>query len=262
MLVFAAFMPHTPLLVESVGKDNRKKLKKTLQALHKLEEGLARAAPETVVIISAHPTTHATAFSINLHDPYRADLSRFGDLGTDRTFAPDLRLIDGLQRSLRRAGMPVTLDTDHALDHGATVPLLTLFADRPAPHVVAVTYSELGPKEHAAFGRALREAIEASNRRIAVIASGDLSHALNKKSPVEPRPEGKAFDDAVCQSVYTVSLSQLLNLEPALVEAAAECAYRPLLMLFGLLEKVAVKPKVLAYEAPFGVGYLTAEFVL
>ncbi len=262
MIVFAAFMPHTPLLLESIGKENRRKLKKTLEAVRRVGEGLRQAAPDAVMVISAHPTRHADAFSISVHDPYRADLSRFGDLGTEASFQPDLRLIDGIQRRLRRDGLPLTLDTDPALDHGASVPLLALFAGGPAPKVVAVTYSGLDAKDHAAFGRALRDAIEAANERVAVIASGDLSHALDDRSPVPAVPEGKAFDDAVQRAVAGLSLSQLLSLDPRDVRAAEECAYRPLLILFGILDKIAAAPHVLAYEAPFGVGYLTADFTL
>lgn len=263
MLVFAAFMPHTPLLLESVGQHNQKKLKKTVSAVHHLHKDLLKAKPETLVIISAHPTLHADAFSINLHDPYRTDLSKFGDLGAHPEFAPDLQLIDHLQRTLRRDGIPLTLDTDHTLDHGATVPLLLLGKKlSPEVKIVAITFSGLGPKEHAAFGRALREVFEASNKRIAVIASGDLSHVINKKSQLGLRSEGKLFDETVQHAVSTAGLSQLLSLDANVVEQAAECAYRPLLILFGILEKIAVEPMLLAYEAPFGVGYLTAEFRL
>ncbi len=262
MIVFAAFMPHTPLLVETVGKEHKKSLKKTNAAVQSLAKDLVLANPDTIVVISAHPTRHADAFSINLHDPYRTDLSRFGDLSNAREFRPDLALMDAAQRTLRRKGVPVTLDTDHALDHGATVPLLLLAKALPRVRVFPVTYSGLDPKAHLEFGRALKEVLAASGRRIAVIASGDLSHALTKASPEGERKEGKAFDAAVTHAVETVGISQLLAMEPAFLEAAAECAHKPLLILFGLLEKTAVDPEVLSYEAPFGVGLLTARFHL
>lgn len=262
MLVYAAFMPHTPLLLESVGKANRKKLKRTVPAVAKLAKALAAARPDTIVIFSSHTTQHAEAFSINLHEPYRADLSKFGDLGTERAFAPDLQLVDTIQRALRRQGLPVTLDTDHSLDHGSAVPLLSLTGPTQHIRVVPITYTSLSPKDHAAFGRALKEMIVASPKRIAVVASGDLSHALDKKSPVPARPEGKLFDDAMVEAVSNASLSQLLALDPDLVLHASECAYRPLLMLLGLLAETTVYPQLLAYEAPFGVGYLTAQFTL
>lgn len=260
MIVFSAFVPHTPLLMETVGKEHRKKLKKTIAAMQKLATGLGAAHPTTLVIISAHPTRHADAFSLTVHDPYRTDLSRFGDMGAERKFSPDLALIDTIQRTLRRQGIPVTLDTDHALDHGASVPLLLLTEPMPQLRIVPITYAGLDPKAHVEFGRALKEVLTASQTRIAVIASGDLSHALTKASPEGERPEGKLFDAAVKSAVETMSLSPLLSLDPARVEAAAECAYRPLLILLGILEKTAVTTNVLSYEAPFGVGLLTARF--
>lgn len=262
MIVFAAFLPHTPLLTETVGKEHRKKLKKTVAAVQKLADGLAASRPDTLVIISAHPTRHADAFSINVHDPYRTDLSRFGDMGAERAFRPDLRLIDAIQRPLRRQGVPVTLDTDHALDHGASVPLLLLAERLPNIRVVPVTYAGLDAKAHVEFGRALKEVLAASPSRIAVVASGDLSHALTPASPEGERPEGKVFDAAAKHAVETCGLSQLLAMDPVQVEAAAECAYRPLLILLTLLEKTAAEPELLAYEAPFGVGLLTARFHL
>ncbi len=262
MIVFSAFLPHTPLLTETVGKEHRKKLKKTVAAVAKLAEGLVSAKPDTLVVISAHPTRHADAFSINLHEPYRTDLSRFGDMGAERAYQPDLSLIDTTQRALRRQGIPLTLDTDHTLDHGATVPLLLLASQLPRLRVMPVTYAGLDAKAHVEFGRALKEVLTASKTRIAVIASGDLSHALTETSPEGARPEGKLFDAAVKHAVESMGLSQLLGLDPVLVEAAAECAYRPLLILLGLLEKTAVEPEVLSYEAPFGVGLLTARFHL
>ncbi len=261
MIAVAGFMPHSPLLVESVGKGHRTKLKKTVAAIKKLAGDFAAAKLDTIVVISSHPTRHADAFSINLHDPYRTDLSRFGDLGAERTFRPDMALIDATQRALRRQGLPLTLDTDHALDHGATVPLLLLTDMRAPVKIMPITYSGLEPKEHAAFGEALRDVLASYKGRVGVIGSGDLSHALTKKSPLGERPEGKAFDQAVCDAVGSMGLSPLLSLEPSFVERAGECAYLPLLVVMGLLGRYA-DAELLAYEAPFGVGFLTARFHL
>jgi len=113
-----------------------------------------------------------------------------------------------------------------------------------------------------AFGRALKDVVLHSPRRIAVIASGDLSHALSSNAPAGYRPEGEEFDGAVRQAIEHMATSQLLSLPASTVSAAAECAYRPLLMLFGLLEGMKVRPEMLGYESPFGVGYLTVQFHL
>ncbi len=262
MIVFAAFMPHSPLLLPVIGKEHRKRLKLTLEAMKTLAEHLYTAMPETVVILSSHSTMHETAFSINLHDEYVTDLSRFGDLGTKGEFLPDLALMDAIQRSLRRADQPMTLDSDAALDHGTAVPLLLLTERLPEIRIVPISYSGLDAKAHAAFGRALRDVLEASPRRIAVIASGDLSHALSNKAPAGFHKEGKIFDDSVREAIVDSSLSRLLSLEPESVKTAAECAWRPLLIFLGLLEEKHGRPEILSYEAPFGVGLLVAQIHL
>lgn len=262
MIVFAAFTPHTPLMLPPIGKDARDRLQKTISAMGRLGDELYAAMPDTIVVISAHATQHDKAFSANLHDQYRVDLREFGDLTTAREFQPDLSLIDAMQRSVRRAGIPFTLDSDARLDYGSAVPLVMLAEPLRSVRIVPVSYGGLGPKEHHAFGRALKDVFSARRERIAVIASGDLAHCLTSDAPAGFRPEGAAFDEATKQAVEAGSGSALLSLDPELVERAAECAYRPLLVLFGILENVRTRPEVLSYEAPFGVGYLVAQFHL
>lgn len=56
MIVFAAFVPHPPLLLPSVGSDeNRKKVEKTLNSLDILAEAFRKSKPDSVVISSPHP---------------------------------------------------------------------------------------------------------------------------------------------------------------------------------------------------------------
>jgi len=49
-----------------------------------------------------------------------------------------------------------------------------------------------------------------------------------------------------------------LSTDPALCEKAAECGFKSLVMLLGAFDGYKLKTKVLCYEGPFGVGYLTA----
>jgi len=262
MLVFAGFTPHTPLLVPSVAQAVHPKLRRSADAMTRLAEELYASHPDTIVLLSSHGTEFPEAFSVNLHDEYAAGLAAFGDHSPARTFEPDLGFIDALQRSMRQEGIPLTLNSDAELDHGAAVPLLMLAQALKDVRIVPISFSGLSAKDHVEFGRALKEVILHSPRRVAVIASGDLSHALASNAPAGYRIEGEEFDRIVLQAVPHLASSQLLKMPKPLVTAAAECAYRPLLMLFGLLEGMQVHPEILAYESPFGVGYLTAQFHL
>lgn len=260
MIVFSAFTPHSPLLVPSIGKENAKKLERSIQGMKTLSEELYLSHPDTIVIISAHSIQHETAFSINLHDDYHVDLKDFGDLSITKEFHPDLKIIDAIQRTLRREHIPITLDSNSNLDYGTGVPLLLLTEELKNIHIVPISYSGQSAKDHVTFGRALKDVLSDSEKRIAVIASGDLSHCLTTDAPAGFKKEGEKFDKAIRQAIENVATSKLLSLKPDLIEAAAECGYRPLLILFGIIERMSVRPEILSYEAPFGVGYLVAQF--
>jgi len=262
MIVFAAHTPHTPLMLASIGKENRRKLEDTVVAMDQLAQELYAAHPDTLLIISSHATVHDTAFSCNLHDEYRTDFSAFGDLTTTHEFAPDLALIDAMQRSLRRGQVPFTLDSESTLDYGSSVALTMLAPRLPDIRVVPVSHSGLDAKTHFKFGQHLKDILTASNRRIAVVSSGDLSHCLSSAAPGGYKKEGEEFDASVVRAVESASASQLLTLDDALVREASECGFRPLLILLGILDGRSIESEILSYEAPFGVGYLTAQFHL
>lgn len=262
MLVFSAFTPNSPLLLESIGKEQSKKLTRTREAMQELADELYAVQPDTIVLISEHPTSHEDAFSINLSDPFSFDLSEFGDLGFEMTFRPRIMLIDRLQRSLRRDGQPVTLTSDEKLHFASAVPLALLTQQLPDVKLVPITYSDLGPKEHFQFGQALKDRLMTSKHRIALIASGDMSHALTSDSPAGFNKAGKQFDAKIQELIATKNSAGLLSLDQDLIQNAHERCYKPLLLLFGILERVSVNPAILSYEAPFGVGHMVTNFTL
>jgi aromatic ring-opening dioxygenase LigB subunit len=260
MIVFAAIVPHSPLLLPSIGKEHRDALHVTLDAYQEIEQALYVAKPDTLCIIAPHGVRYPDAFSVNLASKYTGNLKAFGDFSTTIAAKSDYMLIDSLQRLLRAEDIPFTLTSSEDLDYGYAVPLLLLTPHLASWKLVPVSPSMLSGKEHFEFGRQLKRVLHAESERIAVIASADLSHKLGPSSPAGASTEGPAFDQAVRDSVTANDPSALLSLDPTTVEGAAQCAYRPISTLFGCLENVNVKSKVVSYEAPFGVGYLTARF--
>ena len=262
MITFAAFTPHSPLLIESIGKENTKALQETRDAMQKLSEELYASHPDVILTISTHRGAHKDAFSLNLHDEYFIDFQEFGDHGSHGEYAPDLELMTQIQRKFRNESIPFTLDSDSNLDYGIGVPLALLAKNTKSRSIIPITYSLLPPKTQVQFGRILKDVCTASTKRIAIIASGDLSHTLASDAPAGFHPSGEEVDKLVRQSIEHMSLSQLLSIDEALLEQSQECAHRPLLILFGILEKMHVRPEILSYEHPFGVGQLVAQFHL
>lgn len=262
MLVFSAIVPHSPLLVPNIGKEHRDQLSQTLSAFQTLEEHLYATKPEVIIIISPHAVHYPDAFSANLAQNYTGTLKEFGDHGTTIAAKADFLFMDRLHRTLREAKIPFSLTSDEALDYGVTIPLFFLMAHLPTAKIVPLAVSELSLEEHAAFGAALIQEIHAEPRRIALIASSDLSHHANEQSPKGASPAGAAFEQAVQAAVLNRSVEPLTKLSKETLEQAEQCGARPIAMLLGAIKELNVKPVILAYEAPFGVGTLTAEFEL
>lgn len=259
MICFAAITPHTPLLIPGVGKENVTRLEATTAALHQLEGELYASNPDVIVVISSHATQHKDAFSLNLHDEYLIDFKDFGDLATTRMLEPDLELATTIEAHMQKHAIPFTLDSSASLDYGTGVPLYFLTENLPDVKIVPVSFSGLSAKEHVRLGTELKDVFEHSNKRIAVVASGDLSHCLSSDAPLGYKPEGEEYDHKIVEAVKGISTSSLLSMDQTLVSGASACIQEQLLILFGLLERKKSRVEILSYEHPFGVGYLVAQ---
>ncbi|MCX6760880.1 MAG: class III extradiol dioxygenase subunit B-like domain-containing protein [Candidatus Nealsonbacteria bacterium] len=98
-------------------------------------------------------------------------------------------------------------------------------------------------------------------KRIALIASGDLSHRLKEDGPYGFNSDGPKFDEKLRELLKKKDIETILKLEEMYPEAA-ECGLRSFVFLLGILEgsKIKYNAEILSYEGPFGVGYLVAKF--
>lgn len=260
-LVFSAFTPHPPLLVPSIGKTELKKLTKTVAAFKELERNLYAAAPEVILVISPHGSFFPDVFTINSCVKYTADFKDFGDLETSREFFGDFQMTHRLRDATKRKHFPATSISEPRLDHGTSVPLILLASRLASAKIVQLGFCDLDFKTHLDFGTLIKEQILLSNRRVAVIASGDMSHALSTDAPAGFSKHGAEFDKKIRELLMAGNIAGITGLEPKFVKSAAECGLRSLLILLGILREMHYNYRELAYEAPFGVGYLTAEFI-
>jgi len=260
MIVFAAIVPHSPLLIPSIGKEHTAKLQKTLEAYKTIEQDLYLSKPETLCIIAPHGPRYPDAFSANMAGSYTGTLKAFGDFATTVTAKSDYMLMDHMHRKMREEGVPFTLTSSEELDYGYTIPIIMLATHLQSWKLVPLSPSMMDGKAHYEFGRQIKRVLHSETRRVAIIASADLSHKLSDQSPGGPSIEGPKFDEAIQKSAAAADPSHLLNLPIDVIENSSQCGYRPIATLLGTLDNINVKPKVLNYEMPFGVGYLTAKY--
>ncbi|MFA6391325.1 MAG: AmmeMemoRadiSam system protein B [Patescibacteria group bacterium] len=261
-LIFSAITPHPPLLIPNVGRENLERVKKSEQALHSLANELYASKPDTVIIISPHAPISEDTFFINACEKFNCDFEDFGDFETSFSFKPDLELSANIKMRTQDEGIPLNLICESKLDHGCAVPLFYLMKNLKSVPIVPISFSFLDVKTHFEFGKLLQREIMKTNKRIAVIASGDLSHAITSEAPAGFNEKGKEFDEMIVDMLKNKQEQNILKLDPKFVEEAAECGYRSMVMLMGILKGINYRANVLAYEHPFGVGYLTCNFLL
>jgi len=263
MLNFAAFVPHPPIAIPSIGKENIKFIKKTVRGFGALAKKIGKAAPETIIIISPHGQIFGDAFCINLSEDYYGNFKDFGDLSTQLKFKGDVKLAHRIRESLETK-IPLTMISVQILDHGVSVPLYYLSRYLNNFNIIPISYSSLDRDAHIKFGALLKEEILKSNKRVAIIASGDLSHRLTVNAPAGYSPQGIIFDQKIVDIIKKpkTAIKSLLDLDEPLLEEVGECGFRSLLVLMGILSETKYKTEVVSYEGPFGVGYLIANFKL
>jgi aromatic ring-opening dioxygenase LigB subunit len=259
MLTFAAIVPHSPLLLPSIGREHLARLHKTTEALAKLETALLESKPDAIVIISPHGAVAADHFTLDLNEHYACNLKEFGVFDHTLACRADLGLMHEIKNAVDAAGLPLRLRSQEGLDYGTVVPLSCLAGKLGPFAVVPISPALLPLKTHFEFGRALQEALVGSHRRIAVLASAELSHRLTNDAPGGYEPRAQGFDEKIVQLLENNNVSGLLNLDPELVLAAGECGLSTLVTYAGILDKISTRPEILSYEAPFGVGTLVAR---
>lgn len=257
-LSFAAITPHPPIIIPTIGRENIALVKKTIRAMVKLEKDFKAAAPDIAIVISPHGHLYQDAFSINYSDKYIGNFHQFGDFATNLEFSPDLKFLHRLKERLEQK-LPTVLIQEKNVDHGALVPLYFL-TKNIKPNIIPISYSLLDFETHLEFGRLIKEEIMASKKKIAVIASGDLSHRLKPDAPAGFSPQGEVFDKKLIELLEKKDVKGILEMDKNLIEEAGECGLRSFLILLGILEKINCQPKTYSCEGPFGVGYLVLNF--
>ena len=264
MIVFAAFVPHTPLLAPSLGKETRDVFRATLRAYQTIEEHLYLARPDALFVISPHSPQYPDALSMAFAPKFTGDLRAFGDHETQFTVEANPLLSHRLHHAFRERGIPFTKRSEQGLDYGCTIPLLFLTSHLTTKWslVPIAPAAKQSLQEHIKTGETLYDILQEQEARIAIIASADLSHHATETSPGGQRPEAVQFERLIREALVTNNAKPLLSLSDAVCARAEQCADKTTALFLGILRDLAVNPEELSYESPFGVGLLTVHYAL
>ncbi|MBX5464546.1 MAG: dioxygenase, partial [Clostridia bacterium] len=256
--------------------------------------GGAAGHVDALVVTSPHFVTGG-AFLVNgaYRPRFLQDFEGFPEAWYRVRYEPpgEPRLAKRITLRAREAGLPVQVSEDAwGLDHGAWTPLLYLYPDADVPVVSlsmalyfgrqpaggeATPSPEAGPEAHRRLGAAVAEAAEDLGLRVAVLATGALTHRLDRmayarlEAPAEAAPEAPGGAELERARPYDRQLlarllqhrwerEELEGVDAALrQEAAPEGENRPLHTLLGALAAEEARSgrrfeaSLLAYEEAF-----------
>lgn len=269
-VVICGICPHPPVMVPEVGLGRDDEVARTKEAMLELGRLVRDSGAQTLVIISPHATVFADAIAINTSPELKGDLGQFGASGVKFNLDNDLDLAGEILAAASRAGI-VTVGMDKKLaaryrlttelDHGITAPLYFIRAAGVNLPLVHVSMGMFPFPKLYSFGVALRDAAAGLGRKVAVLASGDLSHRLTRDAPAGYDPAGQEYDRRIVELTRGMDVEGFQDIEPGLLERAGECGLRSIAMMLGTLDGLAVQSRVLSYEGPFGVGYMVAALL-
>ncbi|MDP9225654.1 MAG: hypothetical protein M3P18_17805 [Actinomycetota bacterium] len=242
-----AVVPHAPVLLPDVSGTGT--AAETLE-LQEALRSLVFDAADVVVVLSPHGSDCGVYASV------AGTLDDFGIPGIDLQRPTDRSAVAALAGYW---GKPILGDP---IDHGVLVPLMLLSTDTTP--VLAASLPEIAPEAVSdaretvesgiSFARALVEF--AGTRAVTLLASAHTSSALTPRAPLTERAEAKPVEAGILSALGDdpSTLGSLVHDAWRLGGSCSPGSLAAYARAFG-----GRKSEVLAYESPFGVGYVVAR---
>jgi aromatic ring-opening dioxygenase catalytic subunit (LigB family) len=259
-IVYACAASHAPGIrawTEACPQEQRGKL---FSGFDEISAGLAAARPEIVLLLTsehwANFFEHVGAFCIGRGETFEGPIEPW--LRVDKTsYKGAPAFAERLLNHCYANGFEPSFSHEMKLDHGSMVPLS--FLEKGAGwSLVPLMFNTLAPPRATparclALGRAIRPLLDAAPERIAIIATGGLSH-----DPGETN-HGRidtAFDNAFLNRLTNASLDELAAYTDAQLAAAGAGTLELLawICLAGVMGER--RARVIAYEpvVPWATG--------
>lgn len=257
-------MPHPPAAVEEVGYRDLDGMRATLDAYRKASKMIAEDAPETIVVISPHAPMYADGFYIADGERAHGDLRQFGAADAALDLEYDAELRDEVCELCEIEDIPYGLDErdNKNMDHGTMVPLLFVSKQYKNFKILRISPTYLPSTTLLQMGHIIERAAAHVGRKIAILASADLSHRLKEDGPYGFVEEGPVFDGKITSAMKSFDIRAICDLmdDHDFLDRAGQCGTPSITIMAGAIADYKVTPDFLSYEGPFGVGYAVCAY--
>ncbi len=263
MSIVAGFMvPHPPMIVPDIGRGGEAQIEETTRAYERVADEIARLEPDTIVITSPHSIMYADYFHISPGIGATGSFAGFRAPGVRFNEAYDEELVSKICALADEEEFPAGTmgERDSTLDHGTMVPLWFIRGKYKKGKIVRIGLSGLPLIDHYRLGMIISRAADTLDRRVVIVASGDLSHKLQEYGPYGYVPEGPEYDDRIMDVMGRGAFGELLDFDVSFCDKAAECGHRSFVIMAGSFDGLEVKAERLSHQDVTGVGYGICTF--
>ena len=255
--IWSALMPHPPVLIHEIGRGRELEAEKTLNGINELTLTLKK--PDLLLVLSPHQPYAPGVLFVNSTNFYRGSFAMFGVSNVRINARSQSKEVTTLCDYLAKFNIKTYIESveDLTQDQGSMVPLYFLKqAWGELPEIIVASPIGLTPKETFEMGKALVDF--QSDKKLALLASGDLSHRLTQNAPAGYEPDyAPKFESAVEKALKSNSPKPIYELDEKTLERAGECGLRSVMTMLGL-SSGENEIRIFSHEWPFGVGYCTA----
>lgn len=255
-LLGAYIVPHPPMAITEIGGGSEIQIINTVVGCTRVAKEIAEIAPDTIVFISPHSPMYHDRFYVAKGDSAKGSFARFNAPQVRFNEKMDFELADKIISEAE--GLNISIDPDGVngdLDHGIMVPLRFIKLQYHDYKIVRIGISGLSFEEHFKFGQAIHKAIDSIDRRVVVIASGDLSHRLQEYGPYGFAEEGVEYDKKLIDVISNNRLSELMEFDADFLDKAAICGHNGFIILSGIIDGLGFEPTFVSHDDITGVGY-------
>ena len=256
-VVGALIVTHTPRIAdESRAPDFTREM---IRGMHELGREVERLRPDALIQVSTHWVTTFHHYVLG-HERHQGVLtaSEAPDMisGVQYDFPGESELAQTIVAKGKEKGLPVVLSAaDHfILDYGTVNPIryLTPQFDLPIVPISSCLLADL--HECVRWGEAIAEGIRQTSKRVMVVASGALSHALVRGPEKWPSEESQRLDRRFVELVTQGRADELKSFFSAFArDVDAEMGGRHLAVLLGATGG-AFRGRLHAYGPSSGTG--------
>ncbi|WP_010479222.1 DODA-type extradiol aromatic ring-opening family dioxygenase [Thermococcus zilligii] len=260
MLVGIGLMPHGNPVLEPPDEETRK----LARVLNDIGEAFGDA--DSYVLVSPHNVRISDHLGVVMAENL---ISWLGFEGKELPgeWKTDIELAEKIYRAEKEAGIPI-VDLNFAsrsgqysrwpLSWGELIPLQFL---RKKPLVLMTPSRGINRKTLVKAGEILREVLEESGKRVALIISADHGHAHSKNGPYGYRKESEEYDELIMELINEDRLGELLEIPEELISNALPDSYWGMLIMLGAMRKGDFELKESAYACPTYFGMAGALWV-